>query len=109
MVERPMGDDGTPSRRINLRTADGTAVPLTIGYRPDSDGAILKIADQIRAVLGREAEHSQAADVEALIAAGKTLEAIKLVRETEGLSLTEAKQRVDEMSRAIDAGSTPPR
>jgi hypothetical protein len=99
MVERPLGDDGTPSRRINLRTADGSGIPLTVGYRPDSDGAILKIADQIRAVLRHTAGEARSDDVPALVAAGKTIEAIKILRETEGLSLTDAKQRVDDLRR----------
>lgn len=99
MVERPIGDDGTPSRRINLRTMDGAAVPLTVGYRPDSDGEILRVADRIRVVLGHNAEEMRADDVATLIAAGRTVEAIKVLRETEGLSLTDAKQRVDELRR----------
>jgi hypothetical protein len=99
MVERPIGDDGTPSRRINLRMADGAGVPLTVGYRPDSDGAIVRTADRIRALLGHQAEETRSADISTLIAAGKTIEAIKVLRETEGLSLTDAKQRVDEIRR----------
>jgi hypothetical protein len=99
MVERPIGDDGTPSRRINLRMMDGATVPLTVGYRPDSDGEILTVADRIRVVLGHNAEETRSDDVASLIAAGKTIEAIKILRETEGLSLTDAKQRVDELRR----------
>jgi hypothetical protein len=99
MVERPMGDDGTPSRRISLRTADGTGIPLTVGYRPDADGVILKIADRIRVVLGHKVEERRLDDVEALVASGKTIEAIKVLRETDGLSLTDAKQRVEELRR----------
>lgn len=99
MVERPIGDDGTPSRRINLRMMDGATVPLTVGYRPDSDGEILTVADRIRVVLGHNAEETRSDDVASLIAAGKTIDAIKILRETEGLSLTDAKQRVDELRR----------
>jgi len=99
MVERPIGDDGTPSRRINLRMMDGATVPLTVGYRPDSDGEILRAADQIRVVLGHKAEETRSDDVASLIAAGKTIDAIKILREAEGLSLTDAKQRVDELRR----------
>lgn len=99
MVERPLGDDGTPSRRINLRMVDGAAIPLTVGYRPDSDGEILRVADRIRVVLGHNAEETRADDVATLIASGKTIEAIKILRETEGLSLTDAKHRVDDLRR----------
>jgi len=99
MVERPIGDDGTPSRRINLRMMDGATVPLTVGYRPDSDGEILRAAGKIRVVLGHKAEETRSDDVASLIAAGKTIDAIKILREAEGLSLTDAKQRVDELRR----------
>ena len=97
MVERPLGDDGAPSRRVNLRLVDGAAIPLTVGYHSDADGAILKVADRIRAILGHNAEETRSDDVAALVAAGKTIDAIKVLRETEGLSLTDAKQRVDEL------------
>lgn len=97
MVERPLGDDGTPSRRVNLRMVDGAAIPLTVGYHSDGDGAILKVADRIRVVLGHHAEATRSADVSTLVAAGKMIEAIKVLREAEGLTLTDAKQRVDEL------------
>jgi hypothetical protein len=105
MVERPLGDEGTPSRRINLRTVDGAEIPLTVGYQTDSDGAILKTADQIRALLGHKAEELRSsdqrhlADVSTLVAAGRMIEAIKVMREAEGISLTDAKQLVDQLHR----------
>jgi len=99
MVERPLGDDGAPSRRINLRMVNGAAIPLTVGYQSDVDGAILKVADRIRAVLGHNAQETRSADVSTLVAAGKMIEAIKVLRETEGLTLTDAKQRVDDLRR----------
>jgi len=98
-VERPIGDDGTPSRRITLKTRDGTVVPLTVGYRPDADDAIVKIADRIRGLLGQDAQATAQQDLDDLIATGRTIEAIKILRETEGLSLTDAKQRVEELRR----------
>jgi hypothetical protein len=98
-VERPMGDDGTPSRRITLRMIDGAVVPLTVGYRPDSDGAILTTANRIRVALGQKAEEMPVADAAALVATGQLIEAIKVLRETESISLKEAKRRVDEIKR----------
>jgi hypothetical protein len=98
IVERPMGDDGTPSRRIALRTIDGKAIPITMGYRADGDGAVLKIADRIRSLLGHSGDTHQE-NVRQLIASGKTIDAIRVLREEEGLNLLEAKQRVDELSR----------
>ena len=96
MVERPLGDDGAPSRRINLRMVDGAAIPLdcwiSVGCRRSHpDG----IADRFAASLGHNAEETCSADVSTLVAAGKMIEAIKVLRETEGLSLTDAKAHVD--------------
>jgi len=103
-VERPIGDEGTPSRRITLKMRDGTIVPLTVGYRPDADEAIVKIADRIHALLGPKEERPAPdqrylVEVSTLVAAGKMIEAIKVLREAEGISLTDAKQRVDEIKR----------
>ena len=97
LVERPIGDEGTPSRRITLRTTDGRKIPIAIGYRPDADGTIVRIASRIRAVLGHGADATHMSNVRALIAAGKTIDAIRVVREEEGLSLVDAKRRVEEI------------
>ena len=99
LVERPIGDDGTPSRRIALKTSDGTTIPVTVGYRPDSDGSIMETAGRIRALLGHDAAQTQQSQVEALVAEGKLVEAIRVLREEEHLSLVEAKRRVDALVR----------
>lgn len=98
-IERPIGDTGVPSRRVTLKMKDGSVVPLTVGYRPDADDAIVKIADRIRTLLGHNAEATAQQDLEDLIATGRTIEAIRIVRERDGLSLTDAKQRVEEIRR----------
>jgi ribosomal protein L7/L12 len=65
----------------------------------------LKTADQIRALLGHKAEETHSsdqrhlADISTLVASGKMIEAIKVLREAEGIGLTDAKQRVDELHR----------
>jgi len=59
-VEQPIGDDGTPSRRVVLKTTVGAGIPLTIGYQPDPDGAVLDLANRIRIVLGHGPEDSPA-------------------------------------------------
>jgi hypothetical protein len=99
MVERPIGDDGTPSRRIVLRTTDGAVIPITVGYRPDADGALLQIANRLRTLLGHSAAETHTQNLKALIDAGSTIDAIRLLRQEEGLSLSEAKQRVDDLTR----------
>jgi len=98
LVERPIGDEGTPSRRIVLKTIHGEDVPLTVGYRPDGDGVVLHIAGRIRALLGHGTETTHLNTVQALIAAGRIIDAIRVLREEEGLSLADAKRRVDEMT-----------
>jgi len=99
LVERPMGDDGTPSRRIVLKTVAGD-IPVTVGYRPDADGAVLHIAARIRTLLGHDSDATHVDNVRALIAAGKTIEAIRVLREEEGLSLVDAKRRIEDLTQA---------
>jgi hypothetical protein len=97
LVERPTGDEGTPSRRITLRTTDGREIPITVGYRPDADGTIVRIATRIRAVLGHDDDATHMQNVKALIAAGRVIDAIRVLREEEALSLLDAKRRVEEI------------
>ena len=100
LVERRIGDDGTPSRRIVLKTATGDDIPMTVGYRPDADGAVLHIASRIRMLLGQGSDATHMPNVRALIAAGKTIDAIRILREEEGLSLLDAKRRIEELSQS---------
>lgn len=101
IVERPIGDDGTPSRRITLKTKDGEVIPLTIGYRPDADGAVVQTASRIRGLLGHEADATHMHNVKALVADGRVIDAIRVLREEEGLSLLDAKRRVEELTRSL--------
>ena len=98
LVERPIGDDGTPSRRIVLKTATGDDIPMTVGYRPDADGAVLRIASRLRVLLGHGSDATHMPNVLALIAAGKAIDAIRILREEEGLSLLDAKRRIEELT-----------
>jgi hypothetical protein len=95
MAERARADEGIPSRRIVVRTKEGRAIPLMMSYRTDSDDAILHAAERIRTLLGTSADHSALASLRALVDAGRVIEAVTVLREAEGLSLTEAKRRVD--------------
>jgi hypothetical protein len=97
IVERPIGDDGTPSRRIVLKSESGEMIPITVGYRPDADGIVLQIADKIRARLGHNTGATHMRNVKALVAAGRNIDAIRVLREEEGLTLVDAKRRVDEL------------
>jgi len=100
LVERPIGDDGTPSRRIVLKTIAGEDIPMTVGYRPDADGAVVHIASRIRVILGHDSRATHVDNVLALMAAGKTIDAIRILREEEGLSLLDAKRRIEELTQS---------
>jgi hypothetical protein len=93
VVERPLGDNGVPSRRIVIRTHRGDTVPLTAGYRPDGDERMLRASERIRGIVGLDASPEDI--VRTLVQSGRTMDAIRWLREHDGLSLTEAKQRVD--------------
>jgi ribosomal protein L7/L12 len=72
---------------------------LTVGYRPDVNGEILAIAASIRTRLGQPATGASLDSLQRLVDAGQTIEAIKRVREDEGLSLSEAKRGVDALTK----------
>jgi hypothetical protein len=67
LVERPIGDEGTPSRR------------------------------RIRGLLGHDGEATHLQNVKTLIAAGRVIDAIRVLREEEGLSLLDAKRQVEKI------------
>jgi hypothetical protein len=97
-VETPVGDEGVPSRRIVLDVAGARRpLPLTVGFAPDYGDATLLIARRIREALGRARDDAPADAAAKLARMGRTIEAIKLLRQDEDLSLAEAKRRVDEM------------
>jgi len=101
VVQTPLGDEGVPSRRITLKLADGRELPLRTSYRPDATDEVPRLAEQIRVVLGHPAAPEAAAApppaaLDALLHAGRTIEAIKLLRREKGISLRDAKLEVDE-------------
>jgi len=98
-AERPIGDSGVPSRRVCLHLADGSLLPVTVGYRTDADQKITKAAEALRTALGQDAVPSPAESARVMIEQGRTVEAIKILVEREGLSLADAKHRVDQIRR----------
>ena len=95
-VDVPIGDTGIPSRRVVLHLANGTLLPITVGYKPDVDGAIERAAETIRVVLGHRAP-TTADSVRVLVQQGRRIDAVKLLVEKENLTLAEAKQRIDRL------------
>lgn len=95
-VEVPIGDRGIPSRRVVLHLADGTLLPVTVGYKPDVDGSISRTAETLRVTLGHRPPTIEDS-VRLLISQGRTIDAVTLLRERENMSLTEAKRRVEQI------------
>ena len=96
-AERSLGGSGVPSRRIVISTRAGETVPLTAGYRPDGDRVILGASEQIRALLRQNV--ASVDTVQAMVNAGRIMDAIAFLRDGQGLSLTDAKQHVDVLRR----------
>ena len=95
VLQTQMGDHaGTPSRRIVLQTVKGDIL-LTIGYKPDT--RLDATAQRIRDVLTMPQETLTSDSIAALVKSGRTIEAVRMLRDAEGLSLTQAKARVDSM------------
>jgi hypothetical protein len=95
-VQTPIGDTGIPSRRIAFMTAGGE-LPISVSYSPDHDDECLRIAARVQTALGHAAGPSTSENVRALLASGRTMDAIRQLRQEDGLSLEEAKRRVDEL------------
>jgi len=98
VAERPLGDDGIPSRRIVLHTRDGRTIPVTVGYSQDGGGDMLRIAEQIGLMVGSGGGKPSDA-LQSLIDAGQIIDAVKLLRETRGLTITEAKAEIEAMKK----------
>lgn len=99
-IETPIGDDGVPSRRIAFKLADGSALPMSAGFSPDHGDVTLALAGRIRTVLGIAPDHDGSRALAALVAAGRTVEAAKLLIQTKGLSLEQAMQQIQAMKRS---------
>lgn len=80
-----------PKHRIVLLTSEGE-LPLTISYEYDDMNEI--IAERIRNLLGTSSKSLIEDSVESLVAAGRNIDAIRLLREKSGISLTEAHSAV---------------
>jgi len=97
-LQTPIGDDGVPSRRVCLRRKDGGELLLTIGYSVDVNDAKLALAHRLRELLGQPAEPALEDEVARLARAGRKIDAIRRVHVESGVSLVEAKQRVEELA-----------
>lgn len=93
----PIGDDGTPSRRVVLLTDKGE-LPISLAYKPDINNESLAIAARLNDIVrGHPAADPVIDGVQALIDADKTLDAIRMLRTERNLSLTEAHEMVEKL------------
>jgi hypothetical protein len=97
LAEVPIGDDGIPSRRPCLLLADGRTLAMAIAYVPDHGDACVSLVERVRAVLAAGGA-APVDEVVALAGSGRRLDAVRILREREGLSLTEARRRLDELA-----------
>jgi hypothetical protein len=97
MAERSIGSDPVPSRRIVLKTRDGRDIPFTKGYRSDGDDSLIRLADQVRHLVGLAGLAVSDDVLRSFLEDGRTIDAIRHLRETKDLTLLEAKQVVDDL------------
>jgi molybdopterin-binding protein len=90
----PIGDNGIPSRRVVLITDDGE-LPICTAFTPDIDDEYLTIATRLNNVMkGQISEDSVGDCVQALVQAGKIMDAIRMQRTDKNMPLTEAHEMV---------------
>ena len=97
VIRSALGSDSdAPSRRIVLLTRKGE-LPLSASYSPSD--AYEEDAESLRNFLGGTQGWTQAdpvsASIDALVAAGRDVDAIRELRLARGMSLTEARAEVD--------------
>lgn len=91
LVLSPLGDSGVPGRRLALKLADGSELPLSRGYLTDHGDRLLALSGRLRQVIGVAAAHDElSSDAEALARAGHTLDAVRLRRQASNVSLERA-------------------
>lgn len=91
-VRTALGSDSVaPSQRIVLLTRNGE-LPLSASYSPSD--AYVEDAERLRTFLGRTQVEPLSASVDALVAAGRDMDAIRELRVASGMSLTDAHAEV---------------
>lgn len=97
VVRTALGSDSVaPSQRIVLLTRN-SELPLTASYSPSDAHA--ENAECLRVFLGRTQVEPLTASVNALVASGRDLDAIRELRLQRGMSLTDAHAEVEQIRR----------
>jgi hypothetical protein len=98
----PMQDEADAlSCRLSLVTASAV-VPLTAGYEPDQKRYNTMRDAVLEAVIGDGPAPAALDPVRMLVQQGRIIDAVAMLRMREGLDLTTAATRVDELRRALD-------
>jgi hypothetical protein len=96
------GDSDGISCRLSLITATGV-VPLTLSYKPDLSRHNAMRDTLLDALCGDNPRPAAVDPVLGLVAEGRIIDAIKVLRLRDGLSLTMARARIDEIRGMRDA------
>jgi hypothetical protein len=96
------GDSAVVSCRLSLVTASAI-VPLTVGYSPDEAryGAIREAV--LETVFGDGKRPAAVDPIRILLKDGRIIDAVAMLRRREGLDLTTASARIDELRKTLDA------
>ena len=101
LVNVPIGDQGhPPNRQIILKLKEGV-LPLTVTTTTDVDDVQLHLAERLRQFMGEDPREPAQSAIDEAIAAGQIIQAVKLLREHDGLSLLDAKLRVSEIEEEL--------
>jgi hypothetical protein len=99
----PMQDDADAlSCRLSLVTASAV-VPLTASYEPNQKRYNAMRDAVLEAVFGDRPRPGAVDPVRMLVKQGRIIDAVAILRMREGLDLTTASARVDELRKALDA------
>lgn len=102
VVRTALGSDSAaPSQRIVLLTRSGE-LPLTVSYTPSDAHA--KDAECLRVYLDSTQRDPLQASVDALVVAGRDVDAIRELRLARGMSLTEARAEVARIRKRTGGG-----
>ena len=104
VIRTALGSDSVaPSRRIVLLTRNGE-LPLSASYSPSD--AYEADAEALRTFLGRTQADPLSASVDALVAGGRDMDAIRELRLARGMSLTDARAEVERIRKEKKGGGS---
>ena len=96
------GDSTVPSCRLSLVTASAL-VPLTMSYSPDERRHDVMRETVLETVFGDGKRPAALDPIRMLVKDGRIIDAVAMLRRRDGLDLTTASARIDELRRAPDS------